>query len=251
MTLFKKTAIYILGLTMISCHKEENWSTDITPGTSISFNSVNIDVAFDLEKNNDFLYCGVCQSETTNPTLETSIYEAQYKESETHNMTINDLHSSHSYHFRSYIKLKTGDVLYSDDFLVETPDLPEPSCLPVAGKINFSGDMFDMGNLAENTSGDDYVLHTSCAYGSLDFTFADEPQSGLYATVSSASWLTDLEVYIAGTLGIGFSCYYGGSSANGIYVNNDSGQISIAFCDLQMSTSQSCSDLSLQGEVHE
>ena len=152
---------------------------------------------------------------------------------------------------RTFFETSSIGILYSDDFTFSTLPLPEPPCEITEGVIDFDFFNMDMADLTIDPTSDDYKMGTSCDLGDLDFTFAAEPKTGIYKTVGPTSYLSPDEVRVDGILGGTFSCYYGGYSDEGLYVINDgNGNISIAFSDMNMSTSMSCSSYSAAGEVH-
>ena len=239
-----------------SCNKQRLWETKVIGVDSVNYNEVHLLVEYELPRNDNYVYCGICISETENPT-KADMYELneyQNLNSDEEIFYIEGLYSGKQYHVRSYIEPNGSDneTIYSENFTFTTSDLPDPPCSPTPGLVSFGGSNQSMTDLTSNTVGDGFTMSTTCSMGDVDFVFSSEPSTGIYSTVTSTTWLAAFEVHISGTLGIGWSCYYGASSPEGIYVNNDgNGNISITFCDLVFSTSMSCTPtIDAIGEVH-
>ncbi len=244
----------LLLLVSFSCAKEQRWDTDIITTYDITTTDARIDVEFNLKRNDNYVYVGVCWSETEDPVITNDLTEKQQLDSDLESFYLFDLTPGTTYYLRSFIKTKNNGVIYSDNFPLTTNDFPVAPCEPEAGNITFNTSTFGMYDLYESTI-DDYQLSTSCSFGELTFIFNAKPTSGIYTTTESASFLTSSTVHVSGILGAGWlTCYHGtGSSEQNIHVNVlDSGDISLTFCDLQLSPTGSCEEIQLlTGEVHQ
>lgn len=253
MTSLRNITLIASLLFILSCQKEKSWRTNVVSVDEITYNSATIKADYTLSRNDNYVYVGICLSETADPTVNDFIDEKQQLDSDEWSFYVEGLTANTTYNTRSFIKQASGEVKYSENKIFKTQPTPEAPCTPEPGIILFNGDSYVMNDLYE-TDGDTYELSTSCDLGELTIVFDEKPtQDKLYVTVASESDLNFNAVRITGILGFGFTCFYGVSAGYNVYVNiADSGEISVAFCDLPAFPTGSCeTSYILQGEVHQ
>lgn len=251
------SVLLIIGISLTNCVKEKDWSTGVTLFEEIFHNNATLIAYYDMPRNNNETTIGLCWSESPNPTLLDHVLE-QKKSSDrfTIEYDLEDLSTDTKYYARSYILLKNKELIYSPEHTFTTEKAPEPPCETEPGIVSFSGTTIDMGALTEQTFDEDlYQLRsTSLFYGQLDFKFKQKPtRTDLYKTSNVSSELGDNEISVSGIYGGGFSCSYSAGNNQDVYIIVDeNGEISISFCNLKMSTNQSCETYQyLDGEVHQ
>lgn len=248
-----KFSAFVVFLFLLSgCQKENNWETTIELIYDITAGEARVEADFYLPRNDNYVYVGVCLSNTENPTVDSYLYDdKQELNSDINAFYFDGLSPNTIYYARSFIKTKSGAVIYSDNQSFTTSLPPDAPCESLPGRIEFDGSSYTMSDLDETPS-DNYKLSTSCALGELDFTFNNKPTANVYTTVSPSSDLTSTTVQISGILGGIFSCYYGVSSGFSVYVTIlDSDEISIEFCDVNISSASCDNNYELFGEVHQ
>ena len=251
-SIVRSASLITVLIMLATCQKEKNWSTTIELINDVTAGSARIEAEHLLPRNDNYVYVGVCLSESEDPTVNSYFYDdRQELDSDLNTFYFDGLSPNTLYYARSFIKTKDGGVIYSENSTFTT-DLPaEAPCEPTAGQIQFNGSTYVMYDLYEST-GETYKLETSCSLGELTFTFASKPTPNVYTTVASVSDLTSTTVRFDGILGGIFSCYYGASSNSNIYVTvSDTEEISIEFCDIKMTAASCETDYMLIGEVHQ
>ncbi len=243
----------LLTLGLSACKKEKNWSTSID-SVDLDSTTVVVKATYTFNRNSNYLYVGVCWSDTPNPTVKSPINEMQKKNSGSSTFKIENLEYETLYYVRSFIKPTKGDVIYSDQSEFKTEGTPTAPCETDPGKVTYNGSNYTMDDLYTSTA-DEYRLNTSSAFGELTFIFNTKPtKNKRYTTESSFVDLNSSNVRVSGILGEGgFTCAHGAGDGQFIYVELDEeGKIAIRFCSLIMYPSGSCEgNKLLTGQVNE
>lgn len=258
LTLLHLVVLIAMGAGCIGCNKTKNWKTEVIGFEDVSHYTATVIASYAMPKNNQDMTIGLCWSELPKPTFydnaldlkkSTTTYREEFQ--------LTGLNAETIYYVRSYIVLKNKEIIYSPEVSFTTEEIPLPPCETESGIISFSGIGAAMGSLHEwMVEEDHYQLQTtSFPYVQLDFIFKQKPtRTDVYKTTFLTSDLEDVEIEVNGVFGSGgITCAYTASKDQNIYVTvAENGAITITFCDLKMSTNQSCETYQyLNGEVHE
>lgn len=255
-----KITHYIPSITLLfsilatpSCKRTENWETKIAAISTISQSEATATALFDIQKYSEYVDVGLYYGIEGSDNLEEWTLESKIDETGKKDFELSDLDAATTYSVQSFIKIKEGDYVYSSREIFTTATVPDPPCNPTSGTISFDGLNYSISNLGRYNPDGYYQLYANCDYGELNFTFLERPKSNIYTTKSGIYSQEEGTVEISGIFGGVFSCYYRASGDQEIYVyESDEGKISIGFCDIKMTTTQSCETyVYISGETHE
>lgn len=234
------TAILLL---LTGCKKENSWTTDVYLDDKGS-NSLRVEGHYELTRNDNYVYIGVCWSNSPDPTVTDSKIELQSLASTIEHYEIENLDPATTYYVRSYIGTNGAGVIYSETKNYTTEAASPAPCDSPDNEITVAGSTYSTDHALYDSEGDYYEMYTSCSFGDLRFIFSERPTKNKnYLSVHSSSDLNTNTVKFSGVLGLGWTCYYGAGQNQEIYVRiNEEDKISIQVCDLSVNTSSDCTD---------
>jgi len=248
-----KLVVLLLTVSALAaCNKEKKWDGTASL-TSKTYHTAAIAVNFDIKGAKEEIEVGICWDDESNPNLNDGSLSQLISSSTTVDFDINKLYANTTYYFKPFIYTENGGALkYGDEISMTTDALPAlTNCTPTSGEVEIGGTSFSTNNMTTSLLPDFYKMSMSNADFDFNFHFKNEPQSGIYLQDSSPQYLQDFQYYMSvQVIDGGANCTYYGSIDQPIHVNNTGGVISVSFCELEITTSGSCSPTQLlSGEM--
>lgn len=231
-----------------SCAKEveEDYHVSIISAQATDHKSAEINVRYRIEGTSAYTSGGLCWAEDSIPDLDDIIETDSYQYTETDNFFLEDLYANQTYVARGFLKKNgTNEVLYSDAVTFQTPTIPEPPCTVNAGNMNFNSIAYAMEDLVVTESGSTFhKLETFSSIGDIEFYFKEEPRTGIYSTENASFPYVEegkvkIIAHLTGPWG-SWNCVFETGMYNEIYVTNNDGIITIAFCNLTLVADSAC-----------
>ncbi|MEO9533058.1 MAG: hypothetical protein ABJG68_08985 [Crocinitomicaceae bacterium] len=151
-----------------------------------------------------------------------------------------NLFANQTYYAQAQITSADNDIdIWSEIFSFTTKTLPPPDCNVPTNQMDIDGYVESMSalELIQTTAGS-VVYRTTCSIGNIDFSFEEEPKSGIYKATDDLSdfgFSDEKLVLIGGYFDIIWNCYHSADNFERIHVENNNGNISITLCDVNFS----------------
>jgi len=236
------------------CQKSTQRYSEITAISNISMDSANVTIYFNPIAF-DKISGGVCWSLTPNPTIDSCDYQAKYIEGKGElDFSLTNLHANRTYYVRSFLNLKKGEKLYSEDYQFKTENFPILNCNIAKGFIRSEGTgttfRIDPSEIEYSAPNERIMVRTDSIQFQINFRI--DPVPGVYVIrdLSDPDYLRKVTVHYKQFYG---GCDYGRFElGQEIHLKQNGDKYSISFCNLTGTSAYSnCNEpIILTGEIH-
>lgn len=248
-----KVLLFIaIAVSISACNKSDKWTSSALLQTK-TYNSMAVDAIYDITGAKGDVEIGICWDDEANPNLDDESVTQIISQNSTIDYQIENLYANTTYYFRPFIYQDNGTaLLYGEEISITNDPIPAfDNCTITTGEVDNEGTIYLVDDLQDILLPDFYKLSMSDSNFDFNFHFKEEPKSGIYLQDSSPQFLQDFQYYMSvQVLDGGSNCTYYSAVGQPIHVNNVDGEITLSFCQLEISTTGSCAQtLLFSGEM--
>ena len=239
---FAKISIVTIAFIFTACNKSAKWTSSATV-SSQTYNSFSVIGNYDITGAKNDAEVGICWNDTGSPNLDDGNYNEFISTSGNLNFLIENVYANHTYYIRPFVYREDGTaLLYGDEISTTTPPVPAfDNCTLTTGEVELGGTVYSMTAMSSILTSQSYKLSVTTSDFDFTFHFKEEPQSGVYIHDNAPDYLQDFQFYMSVQhLDGSGNCTYYGSQEQALHVNNNNGIIELSFCELEATTSGSC-----------
>jgi len=252
-------ALVLILFSFIACKKENKkaiFTVIIDDIVHVSSSEVDINVSYDIDGDIQYYEGGVILS--TNPDFSGETIQLSGENYQTQSTVYNfeNLFGNTTYYAKAYLHtngIGQSSIIYSEVKTFSTDQTPHAPCNTIADEmeIDLYPSAFSMNSLVMEDWSDHVRFKSQFDQGSIEFRFAEIPQSGIYESNITWTSLGQFECTPVANIQMSWNCVYESIGFNEVHVvNHGDGNIEISFCDLTLGTNGGCANnLTFTGQL--
>lgn len=245
----KLLPLLIIVLFLMNCSENTNNTPTLSTSiiSNINFNSATSGGTIDDDGGSPVLSNGVCWSTSTLPSTNGN-HTNENVNLDTFISVLTDLEDNTTYYVRAFATNAIGTAYGNEESFTTTPNTQAP-CSSESNSIVFNSQNHQYTNIEHIKNGlyGDHGLFGSGSISDLRIEFSKAPESGIYTTLGTTSFIGSKECVVSGTFS---NNHYVSKKSQSVYVTKyENGDYSMSFCDLEFHSGSSSYSFSSDGNL--